>query len=158
MTFRSFRFTSKNNEKMFTNLFKNLQIHLKLNPDSFQNDTQKNNRKKNHRIDKKSKFAPQLGTWGRGLQVRFRLFFVSGRPLEPKWSQDLLQEPPGPPWASIFTDFYQIPDAFFCSFCCFVGLSSMSLRHAETKNAVGTVAEIARRATGYISRSPLWGS
>ena len=26
----------------------------------------------------------------------------------------------------------------------------MSLRHAETKNAVGTVAEIARRATEYL--------
>ena len=36
-----------------------------------------------------------------------------GHPGEPKWSQDLPQEPPGPPRASIFHDFGSIFDARF---------------------------------------------
>ena len=130
-----------------------------MDPDSFQNDTQKNNENKKHKIDEKSKFSIPTRSLGGGREVNFRYFFGSGRPWDilgrpraPKLSQNLPQQPPGPPRASIFHDFVSIFDAVFCSFCCFVGLSSMSLRHAETKNAVGTVAEMARRATGYSSR------
>ena len=137
MAFLSFRFASKNQEDMFQNIFKKPpQIHLKLNPNSFQNDTQKNNRKKNHRIDKNSKIAPQLGSREGGRQVRFRLFFVSERPLEPKWSQDLPQEPPGPLRASLFHDFRSVLDVVFGSCCCFVGLFSLSLWHARTKEQI----------------------
>ena len=121
MTFLSFRFTLKNHEDMFKNLFKNL-------PKSIQNWTRTPSKTTLKKTTGKSttgstKSQNLLPTWvpgGGGRQVRFRVFFVSGRPLEPKLSQDLPQEPPGPPRALIFHDFRSIYDVLFGSCCDFL--------------------------------------
>ena len=102
MTFRSFRFTSKIHKKMFKNLSKNL-------PKTIQNSTQKPPKttikktmgKKTAKIDKKSEFGlptgPRGGVLTRPFSTFFRVRSSLGHPWVPKWSQDLPQEPPGPP-------------------------------------------------------------
>ena len=61
-----------------------------------------------------------------------------GHPREPKWSQDLPQESPGPLWASILHDCCVIFAASSYSFCRFVGLVSARHPHEKTKHAEGT--------------------
>ena len=87
------------------------------------------------------------------LFVTFSAPGVPGTPLghpghrnSPKTSPKSLRDPPGRQFFMIFGQFLT---PVFGSCCCFVGLFSLSLCHVRTKNAVGTVAEIARRATGY---------
>ena len=66
------------------------------------------------------------------------------------------QEPPGPPGRQFVLQFVnQLLMPVFDSCCCFVGLFSLILverrtknKEQRTKNEVGTVAEMARRATG----------
>ena len=56
-----------------------------------------------------------LPTWlpgGGVLQVTFSRFFELWAVLGPKWLPGLPQEPPGPPRASICTDFCRILDRF----------------------------------------------
>ena len=134
MTFRSFRFTSKNNEKCSKISLNTSPNPLKIGPELLPKRHSKKQQEKTPQNRQKVKICSPTGSLGGGRQVRFRVFFVSGRPLEPKWSQDLPQEPPGPPRASLFHDFRSILDAVFGSCCCFVGLFSLSLVERRTKN------------------------
>ena len=52
-----------------------------------------------------SNFSSQLGPWGGVDELTFSSFVQLWAVLGPKCLQDLPQEPPEPPQASIFTDF-----------------------------------------------------
>ena len=87
--------------------------------------------------------------------TNFSSLFRLRASLGPLWGTpdtEIVQRPPPrasgtPPRRQCFMIFAQFLTPVFGSCCCFVGLFSLSLCHARTKNAVGTVAEIARRAT-----------
>ena len=147
----------KNTKKQVGNHPKILQ---KLCPEAFENRFRKSIPKNITKIEKTSKMC-DLGVpkkQGRNEEMTnfsslFRLRASLGHPGSPPGTEMVPRPPPRasgtPPGRQFFMISGQFLMPVFCSFCCFVGLSSMSLRHAETKNAVGTVAEIARRATGY---------
>ena len=52
-----------------------------------------------------SDFGSQLGPWGATRELTFPTFFELWAVLGPKCLQELPQEPPEPPQASILTDF-----------------------------------------------------
>ena len=109
----------------------------------------KNNPKKTSRKSKKKRKSVILGcpknkeaTKNGRTFITFSAAGVPGTPLghprEPKWSQDLPQESPGPLWASILHDCCVIFAASSYSFCRFVGLVSARHPHEKTKHAEGT--------------------
>ena len=135
---------------------KTSQNPIKIVPGLLPKRHSKNNRKKNNRIDKNAKFAPQLGPWGGVATSVFGSFSSPGDPWNqngPKTSPKSLRDPPR---ASLFHDFRSILDAVFGSCCCFVGFlwalwnkeQRTKNKEQRTKNEVGTVAEMARRAPG----------
>ena len=93
------------------------QNHSKIDPETSQNDNQKNDRKKDPQNRQKVQIWSPNWVPGGGSRSQFSALFrlraSLGHLWEPKWSQDLPQEPPGPLRASIFDDFYSIFDAFF---------------------------------------------
>ena len=65
--------------------------------------------------------APKRLPWGGGVrEITFSTFFELWAVLGPKCLQELSQEPPEPPQASIFNAFQQILDRFLTDFQLFL--------------------------------------
>ena len=126
MTFQSFRFTSKFRSNIFKNLSKNHpKSTYKWTWKPSKTIVKKTTKKKNPKSTKSQNLASQLGPWGGVAKSIFDTFSARGVPGTPlvhprgsQWSQDLPQEPPGPPRASIFRVFEYILGHYFEGFGC----------------------------------------
>jgi hypothetical protein len=127
---------------------------------SFQNDTLKNNRKKAQQSRQKVKISSPTGSLGGATKSVFCSFSSPGDPWNqngPKTSPKSLRHPPGRHFVMIFdqfwTPFLVVVVALWVFFePCGTKNKEQRTKNKErrTKNEVGTVAEMARRATGYI--------
>ena len=146
----------KNIKTQFGNHPKILQNGARRPPETASEKHPPKNTTKNGKIPKMCDFRVPK-SWGTNgektnFSSLFRLRASLGHPGSPPGTEMVPRPPPRasgtPPGRQFLMIFGQFLMPVFNSFCRFVGLFSLSLPHAKTKNAVGTVAEIARRATG----------
>ena len=137
MTFHIFRFTSTNHFKIFKNLSKKPQNPFKTGPGRLPKRHSKKQQEKDPQNRQKVKICSLTGSVGGGVAKSvFGSFSSPGDPWNqngPKTSPKSLRDPPGRHFFMIFGQFWT---PVFGSCCCFVGLFSLSLWHARTKEQI----------------------
>ncbi len=104
--FLSSRRSGKSRKQRKQNIPETAQNQIKIEPGSHQNKDSKKRREtipENHK--NRGKWVSNWGPKGGQRTKVLPPVCCPKRTWEPKWLQDLPQEPPGPPQASIFDDF-----------------------------------------------------